>query len=244
LVGRSVGQREVTQTSRCLFSFVTQARPSRPFYALRATPKTALNFDRSVGRSQGSHTNVTLPLQFCHPGQPFPTLLCPAGHPQNDLKFWSVGRLVGRLVCRLQGSHTNVTLPLQFRLPDLPFPTLLCPAGHPQNSFKFLSVVRLVGRSVTGKSHKRHVASLVSSPGLAVPDPSMPCGPPRKQPSILVGWSVGRSVGRSIGWLAGRSVGRSVTGKSHERHSASSVLSPGPALPDPSTPCRPPPKRP
>jgi hypothetical protein len=77
--------------SGCLFSFVTRACPSRPFYALRATPKTALNF----------------------------------------------------------------------------------------------------GWSVTGKSHKRHVASSVSSPGPALPNPSMPCGPPRKQPSILVGWSIG-----------------------------------------------------
>ena len=97
-VGQLVGHGEVTQTSCCLFSFVTQARPSRPFYALRATPKTALNFGRLVGwlvcRSQGSHTNVTLPLQFRHPGPPFPTLLRPAGHHQNGLKFWSVCRLV------------------------------------------------------------------------------------------------------------------------------------------------------
>jgi hypothetical protein len=42
----------------------------------------------------------------------------------------------------------------------------------------------------------------------------------------------------------GRSVGLSVMGKSHERHPASSVSSPGPALPDPSTPSGPPPKRP
>jgi hypothetical protein len=140
-VARSVGQGEVTQTSCCLFSFITQARSSRPFYALRATPKTALNFGRSVGRSQGSHTNVTLPLQFRQLGLPFPTLLCPTGHPKNGLKFWSVGRLV----CRSQGSHTNVTLPLQFRHPGLTFPTLLCPAGHPQNNFKFWSVGRSRG---------------------------------------------------------------------------------------------------
>jgi hypothetical protein len=43
LVGQLVGHGEVTQTSCCLFSFVTRARPSRPFYALQATPKTALN---------------------------------------------------------------------------------------------------------------------------------------------------------------------------------------------------------
>jgi hypothetical protein len=39
--------------SRCLFSFITRARPSRPFYALRATPKTTLNFGRAVSRSVG-----------------------------------------------------------------------------------------------------------------------------------------------------------------------------------------------
>jgi hypothetical protein len=167
----SVGHREVTRTSRCLFSFINWARSSRPFYALRATPKTALNFcwlvDRSVtgkshechaassvsspgptlpvlstpcgpppkrplilvGRSQGSHMNITLSIQFRHQGLPFPTLLRPAGHPQNDLKFWLVGRLVGRS----RGSHTNVTLPLQFCHPGPPFPTFLRPAGHPQN---------------------------------------------------------------------------------------------------------------
>jgi hypothetical protein len=43
-VGRSVDHREVTRTSRYLFSFITQIRPFRPFYALRVTPKTALNF--------------------------------------------------------------------------------------------------------------------------------------------------------------------------------------------------------
>jgi hypothetical protein len=63
-VNQLVGHGDVTQTSCCLFSFVTWARPFRPFYALRATPKTALNFGRSVGRSRGSHTNVMLPLQF------------------------------------------------------------------------------------------------------------------------------------------------------------------------------------
>jgi hypothetical protein len=129
LVDQSVGHREVTQMSHCLFSFVTRVRPSQP---LRATSKTALNFGRSVGlsvgRSHGSHTNVTLHLQFCHPGPPFPTLLRPAGHPQNGLKFWSVNQLV------------------------------------------------------IGKSHERHAASSVSSPGPALPDPSTPCGPPPKRP--------------------------------------------------------------
>jgi hypothetical protein len=71
--------------------------------------------------------NVTLPLQFCHPGPPFLTLLCSVGHPQNGLKFWSVGGSVSQS----QGSHTNVTLPLQFRHPGPPFPILLRRAGHP-----------------------------------------------------------------------------------------------------------------
>jgi hypothetical protein len=145
-VGWSVGHREVTCMSRCLFSFVTRACPSRTFYALRATPKTALDFGwlvsrsvgRSVGQSRGSHTNVTLPLQFRHQGPPFPTLLCPAGHPENSLQFWSVSRSVGR------------------------------------------SVGWSVGRSVTGKSHKLHSASSVLSPGPALPDPSTPCEPPPK----------------------------------------------------------------
>jgi hypothetical protein len=44
LVRRLVGHWEVTRMSRCLFSFITRARPFRPFYALRVTPKTALNF--------------------------------------------------------------------------------------------------------------------------------------------------------------------------------------------------------
>jgi hypothetical protein len=106
--GRLVGHRKVTRTSCCLFSFITRIRPSRPFYALRAPPKTTLNFGQSVGqsvgRSRGSHTNVTLPLQFRHPGPPFPTLPRPAEHPKNGLKFWSVGRLVGRSV-----GHGEVT---------------------------------------------------------------------------------------------------------------------------------------
>jgi hypothetical protein len=151
----------------------------------------------SVGRSRGSLTNVTLPLQFCL-GPPFPTLLRPAGHPQNSLKFWSVGRS--------QGSHTNVTLPFQFRHQGPPFPTLLRPAGHPQNDLKFWSVGRSGGQSVTGKSHEPHAASLVSSPRLALPDPSTPCGPPPKWPENLVS----------------RSVGQLVTGKSHKRHAACS----------------------
>jgi hypothetical protein len=72
--------------TRCLFSFVTRAHPSRPFYTLRDTPKTALNFGQSVGQS------------------------------------------------------------------------------------------------ITGKSHEPHAASSVSSPGLALPDSSTPCGPSPKRP--------------------------------------------------------------
>ena len=161
MVGRLVGHKEVTQTSRCLFSFITGACPSQPFYALRATPKTAVNFGWSdwlvgqsvgwsVGWSCGSHMNVMLPLQFRHPGPTFLTLLHPAGHPQNGLKFWSIGQSVSRLVARSVRSNTNVTQPLPFRHPSLSFPTLLRPAGHPQNGLKFWSVRRSVGhREVT-----------------------------------------------------------------------------------------------
>jgi hypothetical protein len=102
--------------SRYLFSFVTRARPFRLFYALRVTPKTALNFCWAVGRSRGSHTNLTLPLQFRYLGLPFPTLLRPVGHPQNSLKFWlvswSVSRSDGWSVSRSVGwsvSHGEVT---------------------------------------------------------------------------------------------------------------------------------------
>jgi hypothetical protein len=171
LIGWSVGQGKVTRTSRCLFSFVTRARPSRPFYALQVTPKTALNFGRSVGesvsRSQGSHTNVTLPLQFHHPGLPFPTLLRPVGYPQNGLKFWRVGRLVGWLVGRSQRSHMNITLSIQFRRPGPTFPTLLLPKGHLQNGLKFWLICWSVGPSVRVKSHECHAASSVLS-GLRV----------------------------------------------------------------------------
>jgi hypothetical protein len=95
--------------SRCLFSFVTRARRSRPFYALRATPKTALNFSglvgRLVGRSQRSHTNDMLPIQFCHPGPPFPTLYALRGTPKTFLNFV---RSVSRSVSRSVG-HGEVT---------------------------------------------------------------------------------------------------------------------------------------
>jgi hypothetical protein len=212
LVGQLVGQSvswsvshgEVTQTSRCLLGFVTRARPSRPFYALWAIHKTALNFGWSVGllvgrsvcRSWGSHMNVTLPLQFCHPG-PFYTL---RATPKTAINFgWSVGRSVSRSVGRsvsrsvgrlVTGSHSNITLPLQFGHQGPPFPILLCPAGHPQNGLKFWSVGQLVGWSVgrsfgwsvMGKSHEHHAASSVLSPGPALPDPSLPCGLPPKWP--------------------------------------------------------------
>jgi hypothetical protein len=158
--------------------------------------------DRSVGRSvTGSQTNVTLPLQFHHLDPPFPTLLCPAGHPQNGLKFWLVGRS--------RGSHTNVTLPLQFRHPGPPFLTLLCPAGYPQNGLKFWLVGWSRGShtNVTLPLQFRH-------PGPPFPTLLRPAGYPQN----------------------GLKFGRSVTEKSHERHAAYSVSSPGPALPDPCTP--------
>jgi hypothetical protein len=227
---------------------------------------------RSVGWSHGSHMNVMLPLQFRHPGPPFLTLLRPAGHPQSRLKFWLIGRLVSRLVSRSGGSHTNVTLPLPFRHPGLSFPTLLCPAGHPQNGLKFWSVGRSQGShtNVTLPLQFHHPGPHPSRPFYALratPKMALNFG-------WLIGRSVRRSRGshtnvtlhlqfchpgssfptllRPAGhpqnglkfWLIGRSVSRLVTWKSHKHHAASSVSSPGPALPDPSTPCRPPPKRP
>jgi hypothetical protein len=139
-VGRSVDRSQGSHTNVILplqFRHLGPPFPTllrRRIYALRATPKTALNFGRLVGwligRSRGSHTNVMLPLQFRHPGLPLPTLLRPAGHPKTALNFgWSVGRSVGRS----QGSHTNVTLPIQFHHQGPLFPTLLRPMRHPQN---------------------------------------------------------------------------------------------------------------
>jgi predicted RNA binding protein YcfA (HicA-like mRNA interferase family) len=184
-VGRSVGHREVAQTSRCLIQFLHPGALFPTLLRPAGHPQNGLKFwlvGWLVGRSRGSHINVMLPLQFRHPGPPFPTLLRPVGHPQNGLEFWLVGWLVDRSVRwsvrRSRGSHTNITLPLQFRHPGLPFLTLLRPAGHPQNDLKFW----LVGRSVTGKSHKRHAAYSVLSPGPALPDPSTPCGPPPRRP--------------------------------------------------------------
>jgi hypothetical protein len=166
---------------RCLFSFVTRACPSRPFYALRATPKLALNFGRlmSVGRTvdhRVSHTNVTLPLQFHRPGMPFPTFLRPAGHPQNGFKFWSIGRLVGQGEV-IPMSRCLFSFVTQAR-PSKPLYTL---QATPKTALNF-------GRSVGGSvgwsrgSHECYAASSVSSPGHALPDSSTPCGPPPNWP--------------------------------------------------------------
>jgi hypothetical protein len=140
--GRSIGHREVTRTSLWLFSFVTWACPSRPFYALRATPKTALNFGWLVGRSvsrsvMGSHTNIMPPLQFRDPGPPFQTLLRPAGHPKTALNFgWSVGhREVTQTSCCLF-SFINRARPFR------PFYAL---CATPKTTLNF---GRLVGRSI------------------------------------------------------------------------------------------------
>jgi hypothetical protein len=193
-----VGHEEVTQTSRCLFSFVTRSCPSQPFYALRATPKTALNFGWSIGRSVdrsvgwsvgwscGSHMNITLPLQFRHPDPTFLTFLHPAGHPQNRVRFWSIGRSVSRLLGRSvawsvgQGEVTRTSCCFYL------FVTRVCPSqpfyalrATPKTALNF---GRSVGPSVTGKSHECYATSSVSSPEHALPDPSTPCGPPPNWP--------------------------------------------------------------
>jgi hypothetical protein len=159
--GQFVGHGEVTQTSRCLFSFVTRAWPFRPFYALWATSKIALNFGWSVGQSvsrlvgrlvgqsvsqlvsqsRGSHTNVTLPLQFLHLGPPFRPFYALRATPKTALNF---GRLVGRSVGQ--------------------------------------SVGRSVGQGEVTQTSRCLFSSSVSSPGPALPDPSMPCEPPPKRP--------------------------------------------------------------
>jgi hypothetical protein len=116
MVSRSVGHREVIQTSRCLFSFITRARSSRLFYALRANPKTTLNFGRLVGRSvrwsvgQEKVTQTTGCLfsfvTRAHPSRPFYALWAT---PKTPLNFgWSVGRLVSQSVGQLVG-HGEVT---------------------------------------------------------------------------------------------------------------------------------------
>jgi hypothetical protein len=158
-----------------------------------------------------------LPLQFCHPGPPFPTLLRPAGHPQNGFKFWLVGRLVGRS----RRSHTNLTLPLQLRLPGPPFLTLYTLWATPKTALN-------LGRSIS-RSQGSH---------MNVTLPLQFCHPGPPYPTLL------RPAGHPLNGLIFWSINRSVTGKSHEHHAASLVLSPGPALPNPSTPCGPPPKWP
>jgi hypothetical protein len=187
-VGQLVGHGEVTQTSRCFFSFFTQARPSRPFYALRATPKTALNFGRSVSRPWRSHTNVMLSLQFRQPGPPFPTLLRPAGHPQNSLKFWSVDRSVGH------GEVTRMSRCLfSFVTRARPSRPLYALWATPKTALNF-------GRSVTGKSHERHDAYSVSSPGPTLLTLLRPAGHSKNDLKFWsVGWLVGRLVGQSVG---------------------------------------------
>jgi hypothetical protein len=210
----------------------------------------ALNFGWSVGwlvTGKSHERHAASSVLFCHLGPPFLTLLRPAGHPKNGLKFWSIGRLVGQS----GGSHTNVTLPLQFRHPGPPIPTLLRPAGHPQNGLKFWSVGRsvgrLVGQSVGHREVTRMPRCLFSFVNRA--SPSRPFYALRATPKTalnfgwsvgwlvgrlvgwsvgrlvgwsvgrLVGWSVGQSVGRLVGWLVGRSVGRSVPTLLHPRRS-------------------------
>jgi len=124
------------------------------------------------GKSYERHAASTV----SSPGPDFPNPSTPCGPPSKRPLI-----LVGPSVGRSQGSHMNVTLPLQFCHPGAPFPILLRPAGHPQNGLKFWLIGRSVGRSVTEKSHERHAASSVSLPGLALPNPSTPCGPPPKR---------------------------------------------------------------
>jgi hypothetical protein len=138
---------------------------------------------RLVDRSQGSHRNITLPLQFHHLGPPFPTLLRPARHPQNGLKIWLVGWLVGRSVGQSvtgKSQERHAASSVSAPRPALPDPSTPC--GPPQNGLKFWLVGRSVSPSVTGKSHEHHAAYSVSSPGPALPNPSTSCAPPPKRP--------------------------------------------------------------
>jgi hypothetical protein len=160
---------------------------------------------------------------------PDPTLPRPMGHPQLALNF-------GGLVGRSRGSHTNVMLPLQFRHPGPPFPTLLRPAGHPQNGLKFWSVGRSVDQSVSrlvGHGEVTRMSRCLLS-FVTWARPNKPFYALKATPKTAL----------SFRWLVGWLVGWSVTRKLHKHHAASSVSSPGPALPNPSTPCGPPPKRP
>jgi hypothetical protein len=199
LVNRSVGRTRGSHTNIMLpLQFCYPGPPFPTLLRPVGHPQNSLKFwlvgwsvswsvgwsvSQSVGQSRGSHTNVTLPLQFFHPGPPFLTLLRPAGQPQNDLKFWSVDRSVGRS----WGSHTNVMLPLQFRQPGQSFLTLLCPAGHPQNGLKFWLVGRSQGShtNVTLLLQFRH-------PGPPFPTLLRPAGHPQNGPKF---WLVGRLVG-------------------------------------------------
>jgi hypothetical protein len=176
---------------RCLFSFVTRARPSRPFYPLRATPKTALNFGRSVGRLVDWSVGYREVTQMSHCLYSFVTRACPSrpfcalwATPKTALNF---GRSVGRLVSWSVTGKSHFSFVTRAS-PSRPFYAL---RATPKTAFNFgWSDGRLagrlvgwsVGRSVTGKSHKRHSASSVSSPGLALPDPSTPCRPPPERP--------------------------------------------------------------
>jgi hypothetical protein len=173
-VGRSVGHRVVTQTSRCLFSFVTRSRPFRPFYALGANPKTALNFGWSVGWLVGWSV----------------------GRPVGQPVGWSVGHgEVRRTSCYLFSFVTRAR-------PSRPFYALQATPKTALNFGR--SVSRSVGWLVMGKSHECHAASSVSSPGPALPDSSTPCRPPQNGFKFwLVGQSVGRSVGRLVSWSVG-----------------------------------------
>jgi hypothetical protein len=231
--------------SRCLFSFVTRACPSQPFYALRAIPKTALNFGSLVGWSVGqsatgkSHKRH-IASSVSSPGPALPDSSMPCGPPRKQPSIlvgrsvgWSVVLSVGWSIGHREVIRTSLCLFsfVTWARPSRPFYAL---RATPKTVLKFGWLVgwlvgRSVGRSVTGKSQERHAASSVSAPRPALPDPSTPCWPPQNGLEF---------------WLVGRSVSRSVTGKSHERHAAYSVSSPGPALPDPSTPCAPPQKRP
>jgi hypothetical protein len=175
---------------------------------------------RSVGQSRGSHMNVTLPLQVLHLGPPFPTLLRPAGHPQNGLKFWLVGWSIGWLVGHGEVTQTSRCL-FSFvsrANPSRPFYALW---ATPKTALNFGWLVGL--GKVTRTS--RCLFSFVTRAS-----PSRPFYALRATPKMAL----------NFGWL----VGWSVTGKSHKCHAASSVSSPRPVLPDPSRPCGPPPKWP
>jgi hypothetical protein len=158
---------------------------------------------RSVGQSRGSHTNVTLPLQFFHLGPPFPTLLRPAGHPQNSFKFWAVGRLVGRLVSQGEVTRTSCCL-FSFvtrARPSRPFYAL---QATPKTVFNFgwlvgRSVGWLVGWSIGHREVTRTSLCLFSF--VTLPRPSRPFYALRATPktALSFGWLVDWLVGQSRG---------------------------------------------